>query len=119
MKMYDDYSTIINYNRMDEGGDIIMEQILTAIRQLDNRFNQIDDRFNQLEDRMELKFEKVTEQLDRMETTLNIVAKTANDDTVAILERIDRNTKSLNQDIEFLSEQSGRHEMYFNRINND
>lgn len=89
-----------------------MEQILTAIQQMMN------DRFKQLEDRMETKFEKVTEQLDRMETTLNIVSKTTNDDTLAILERIERNTKSLNQDIEFLSEQSGRHEMYFNRINN-
>jgi predicted nucleic acid-binding Zn-ribbon protein len=103
----------------------MMEKILTAIQQMENRFNQMDDRFNQmdnkfkeLEDKMDIKFEKVTEQLDRMETTLNIVAKTANDDTVAILERIDKNTKSLNQDIEFLSEQSGRHEMYFNRINN-
>lgn len=31
MKMYDDYSTIINYNRMDKGCDIMVEQILTAI----------------------------------------------------------------------------------------
>jgi Skp family chaperone for outer membrane proteins len=103
----------------------MMEQILTAIlqmnnhfKQMDDRFNQMDDRFKQLEDRMETKFEKVTDQLDRMETTLDIIAKTAYEDTVAIIERIDRNTKSLNQDIEFLSEQSGRHEMYFNRINN-
>lgn len=51
-----------------------------------------------------------------METTLNTVAETANDDTLAILERIDRNTKSMNQDIEFLSKQSGKHEMFFNRI---
>jgi hypothetical protein len=78
----------------------------------------MDDRFIRLEDKMETKFKMVTEQLDRMETTLNIVAKTANDDTFAILERIDRNTKSLNQDVEFLSEQSGKHEMYLNRINN-
>lgn len=51
-----------------------------------------------------------------METTLHTVAETANDDTLAILERIDRNTKIMNQDIEFLSKQSGKHEMFFNRI---
>ena len=37
-----------------------------------------------------------------MEETLNNIAQTANGDTVTILERIDRNTKNLNQDIEFL-----------------
>lgn len=35
-----------------------------------------------------------TEQIDRMEATLNAVAQTANNDTIAILERIDRNIKN-------------------------
>ena len=61
---------------------------------------------------MDEKFEMVTEKLARIETTLNAVAQTSINDTISILERIDWNTKNLNQDIEFLSEQSGRHELY-------
>jgi predicted nucleic acid-binding Zn-ribbon protein len=87
-----------------------MEQILKAIQQMEGRINEKFEKVDQ-------NFENVTEQLDRMETTLHAVAETANHDTMAIFERIDRNTKTLNQDIEFLSEQAGRHEMYFNRIN--
>lgn len=62
-------------------------------------------------------FRNMKEQLNRMETTLNAVAETAMHDTMAILKRIDKNTKDLNQDIKFLSEQVGKHEMHLNRIN--
>ncbi|MFZ3588929.1 hypothetical protein ACOI1C_06515 [Bacillus sp. DJP31] len=79
-----------------------MDQILKAIQQLEQKFDS--------------KFDKVTTQLDRMETTINNIAQTANEDTVAILKKIDKNTKNINRDIEFLSEQSGKHEMYLNRL---
>ncbi|WP_442600004.1 hypothetical protein [Neobacillus sp. D3-1R] len=103
----------------------MMEQILKEIQQMnenfqqiDERFQKMDDRFEKLEEKMDHKFDMVAEQLDRMESTLDSVAKTANVDSIAILERIDKNTRSLNQDIEFLSKKSGRHELYFNRIQN-
>lgn len=41
-------------------------------------------------------FRNMKEQLNRMETTLNAVAETAMHDTMAILKRIDKNTKDLN-----------------------
>jgi archaellum component FlaC len=104
-----------------------MEEILKAIQQLeekfDNRFEKLDKKFDLIEEKFELidnkfekKFDKVTSQLDRMETTINNVSKTANQDTNAILKIIDTNTKNINRDIEFLSELSGKHEMYFNRM---
>jgi len=108
-----------------------METILKAIRDMEERINQkfdkvnqkfenVDAQFekvNQKFENVDAQFEKVNEQLDRIETTLIAVSETANDDTSVILERIDRNTKGLNQDIEFLSKKIGTHEMYFNRIN--
>ncbi|MEQ2526832.1 hypothetical protein WMO40_08975 [Bacillaceae bacterium CLA-AA-H227] len=108
-----------------------MDEILKAIQQLENRmndkfekidekFDKIDGKFDKIDERfdtMEGKMEQMVGQLDRMENTLNIVARTANDDTVAILKRIDNNTQSITKDIEYLSEQIGKHEMYFHRIN--
>ena len=87
-----------------------MEQILKALQEMEQRVNK---KF----DSMDAKFDTMTKQLDRMEETLNNITQTANGDTVTILERIDRNTKNLNQDIEFLSEQVGKHELFFNRMN--
>ena len=57
---------------------------------INGKFDGINSKFDGIDE----KFDMVTEQLDRMEATLNAVAQTANDDTIAIIERIDRNTKN-------------------------
>ncbi len=93
-----------------------MEEILKAIKQLEEKFDMKFDGLEEKFDVLEERFDKVTTQLDRMETTINNVAQTPGDDTFAILKRIDSNTKNINQDIEFLSELTGKHELYFNRI---
>ncbi len=61
--------------------------------------------------------EQMVGQLNRLDNTLNTVARIPNDDTVAILKRVDKNTQSITKDIEYLSEQIRKHEMYFHNIN--
>lgn len=98
-----------------------MDHVLKAIQQMEERMNgkieslefNMDSKFTKLEGKIEL----VTTQLDRMEDTLNIVAQTASDDTKSILKRIDANTSSSKQDVDYLAKQVGKHEMYFNRFN--
>ena len=100
--------------------DAQFESINQKFEKIDDQFEIVNQKFGKIDDqfvKVDVQFEKVNEQLERIETTLIAVSETANDDTFAILERIDRNTKDLNQDIEFLSKQVGKHEMYFNRVN--
>ncbi|TKC16077.1 hypothetical protein [Robertmurraya kyonggiensis] len=106
--------------RMNERFDQIEQKADQKFNQIDQKFDKIDQKFDRIDekfDRIDEKFDRIDEKLDRMETTLNAVARTSNDDTVAILKRIDNNTQSITKDIEYLSEQVGKHEMYFHRIN--
>jgi hypothetical protein len=84
---------------------------------MNGKFENLEGRLNGKFENLEGKFDVVTNQLDRMEDTLNIVAQTASDDTVSILKRIDANTSTTKQDIDYLAKQVGKHEMYFNRLN--
>lgn len=122
-----------------------MNEILKAIQQLEGRmidqFDQVDQRFEHINERLNKidqklgqfderlnkstenndtmigKLDQIKVKLDRMESTLNTLANTFNEGTVAILNRIDKNTISFSRDTEFLSGKVGKHEMYFHRIN--
>lgn len=136
-----------------------MEQILIALREMEERmnakFNKMDERFEKMDERFESidqRFEKLDERFqttdrrqeksenrhqkidsklkhldeqigslnfkfNRMESTLNTIAQNGQDDTITILNRIDSITNSTKEDIDFLAEQVGRHEMYFKRLN--
>ncbi|MGJ7922933.1 hypothetical protein [Neobacillus sp. LXY-4] len=87
-----------------------MDRVIKAIQQMEERMN---GKFKNLEGKIKL----VTNQLNRMEDSLNIVAQTASDNTMSILKRIDVNTSSSKQDVDYLAKQVGKHEMYFNRLN--
>ncbi|MBT2686742.1 hypothetical protein J7I93_00945 [Bacillus sp. ISL-47] len=101
---------------------------------VDQKFIEVDQRFDKVEQKLvevdhrfdevnqklaenDKQFGEMDQKLDRIETTLNTIAQTSTDDTVSILKRIDMNTKNMNRDIEYLSKQVGKHELYFNRIN--
>ncbi|WP_246944849.1 hypothetical protein [Bacillus pinisoli] len=69
-----------------------MDEILKAIKELDAKFEIMDDKFEKkfknLENKVDTKFDMVYAQLDRMETMINTVVQTANEDTIAILKII-------------------------------
>ncbi|MDF2010216.1 hypothetical protein [Priestia megaterium] len=63
-------------------------------------------------ERMDEGFKEVTERFDKLELL-------SNDDVVAILKRLEKNTSNLSQDIETLSGLYGKHEVVINRIKNN
>ncbi|GLB61823.1 hypothetical protein [Cytobacillus sp. NCCP-133] len=96
------------------------DQVEQKLVQVDQKLAENDKHFGVIDKKLEegkQNFEGINQQLNRMETTLNAIAQTSNDDTVSILKRIDQNTKNMNRDIEYLSKQAGKHELYFNRMN--
>jgi len=79
----------------------------------ENRQQKIDSKLKQLDEQIGL----IKFQFNRMESTLNAIVQNAQDDTITILNRIDSIINSTKEDIDFLAEQVGRHEMYFKRLN--
>jgi len=82
-----------------------MNEVLQAIEQLTKDMNK--------------RFDSVEEKIEQMEKNIAHLAVGSNEDTVKILERIERNTKSLNSDVEFLAGKLGNQERILNRLNNN
>lgn len=104
------------FEKMDERFEKMDEQFQSTDRRqekTENRLQKIDSKLKNLDEQMgSLKF-----QVNRMDSTLNTIAQNAQDDTMTILNRIDSINTSTREDIDFLAEQVGRHEMYFKRLN--
>lgn len=63
-------------------------------------------------ERMDKGFKEVAERFDKLELL-------SNDDVVAILKRLEKNTTNLAQDIDTLSELYGKHEVVIKRMKNN
>jgi hypothetical protein len=63
----------------------------------------IQENFKQLYQYLDIKFKEINERLDRIDVN-------SNEDIIAMLKQIDKNTKNLSKDIEYSAEQVGKHE---------
>jgi adenylosuccinate lyase len=69
----------------------------------------IQESFKHLYQFLDLKFKEIHERLDRIESN-------SNEDVVALLKQIEKQTKTLSFDVEYLAEKVGKHEMILNRF---
>jgi hypothetical protein len=77
-----------------------------------NKFNEViglEEKIYQLLLEMKKDISEIKETVNRIE-----VAQT--EDVVGVLKIVSRNTKALDQDVEFLSKKVGTHEMILNRL---
>ena len=79
------------------------EKALTE--QFDNLYKYLDKKFSNIEK----EFMNITERFDRLEAH-------ANEDIVKVLKRVERQTKNLAGDVEYLSEKVGKHSLEIDRI---
>ncbi|PED63954.1 hypothetical protein [Priestia megaterium] len=86
-----------------------MDAILKAIQEMNQSLSkEIKDGFS-----------SVNERLDKVESRLANLETNSNEDVVALLKQIERNTNGLQQDIEFLTGKVGNHDRILNRLNNN
>lgn len=93
-----------------------MNEVLKAIQELKN---EIKNDIKELRNEMNEKFNKVDERFNQVDIKLDTIAITSNDDVITLLKRIEKNTKDLNTDVEFLSKKVGNHERIIDRLNNN
>ncbi|MEK4886436.1 hypothetical protein NST81_17525 [Bacillus sp. FSL W8-0223] len=76
----------------------------------------IQESFKNLYQYLDLKFKEVDANFEAVNSRLEKLEANSNEDVVALLKQIQKNTKGLSTDIEYLAEKVGKHEMILNRI---
>ncbi|MFD9628648.1 hypothetical protein [Peribacillus muralis] len=74
--------------------------------------------FQELFGYLDTKFKGIDKQFADVNERLSIMEIGSNDDVIAMLKRIEKNTITLNSDAEFLAKKLGKHEMTLNRLDN-
>ena len=94
-----------------------MDAILKAIQEMNK---SISDEINGLRTEMKEEISSLrtatSEGFNRIETRLDSLESNVNEDVVALLKQIEKNTNDSQKDIEFLAGKVGNHERIINRF---